>query len=133
MRGAGEGGASAACDGDAGGCGTAGCRWFIWATMAGLWRSVDGVNQQGTRVLADDATHFQNLNGGLGSLAEVVSFAQDPSDCGNAAGGAGREWDGGDELRRRARRGRRWRRARAGWWRSIRRLRELVRVDRRRG
>src|SRR5205807_1725104 len=24
--------------------------------------------------------HFDNLNGGLGSLAEVVSFAQDPND-----------------------------------------------------
>jgi len=46
----------------------------------GLWRSTDGVNQQATPCSADDATHFQNLNGGLGSLAEIVSFAQDPGD-----------------------------------------------------
>jgi hypothetical protein len=46
----------------------------------GLWRSTDGVNQQATPCSADDATHFQNLNGGLGSLAEVTSFAQHPTD-----------------------------------------------------
>ncbi|MCU1319121.1 MAG: BNR/Asp-box repeat protein, partial [Edaphobacter sp.] len=46
----------------------------------GLWRSTDGVNQQATPCSADDATHFQNLNSGLGSLAEIVSFAQDPGD-----------------------------------------------------
>ncbi len=44
----------------------------------GLWRSTDGVNEQGTPCSASDASHFDNLNGGLGSLAEVVSFAQDP-------------------------------------------------------
>ena len=43
----------------------------------GLWRSTDGIDQQATPCSADDATHFDNLNGGLGSLAEVVSFAQD--------------------------------------------------------
>jgi hypothetical protein len=46
----------------------------------GLWRSTDGVNQQATPCSADDATHFQNLNSGLGSLAEITSFAQHPSD-----------------------------------------------------
>jgi Protein of unknown function (DUF1573) len=46
----------------------------------GLWRSIDGVNEQGAPCSADDASHFQNLNGGLGSLAEIVSFAQHPSD-----------------------------------------------------
>jgi hypothetical protein len=46
----------------------------------GLWRSTDNVNQQATPCSADDATHFQNLNGGLGSLAEVISFAQSPID-----------------------------------------------------
>jgi hypothetical protein len=44
----------------------------------GLWRSTDGVNQQSTPCSADDATHFENLNGGLGSLAEITSFAQHP-------------------------------------------------------
>jgi hypothetical protein len=46
----------------------------------GVWRSTDGVNQLQTPCSADDATHFQNLNGGLGSLAEVVSFAEHPTD-----------------------------------------------------
>ncbi|HEV2710013.1 MAG TPA: choice-of-anchor D domain-containing protein [Edaphobacter sp.] len=46
----------------------------------GLWRSTDGVNQQATPCSADDAAHFQNLNIGLGSLAEVTSFAQHPTD-----------------------------------------------------
>jgi len=46
----------------------------------GVWRSVDGVNQQQAPCSADDATHFQNLNGGLGSLAEVVSLTQHPTD-----------------------------------------------------
>ncbi len=47
----------------------------------GLWRSTDGVNQQATPCSADDANHFQNLNSSIGSLAEVVSFAQAPSDA----------------------------------------------------
>ncbi len=47
----------------------------------GLWRSTDGVNQQATPCSADDAAHFDNLNSGLGSLAEVVSLAQHPSDA----------------------------------------------------
>jgi Protein of unknown function (DUF1573) len=47
----------------------------------GLWRSTDGVNQQSTPCSADDSTHFQNLNGGLGSLAEITSFAQHPADA----------------------------------------------------
>jgi hypothetical protein len=55
----------------------------------GLWRSTDGVNQQAIPCSADDATHFQNLNGGLGSLAEVVSFAQHPTDAGTLLVGLG--------------------------------------------
>jgi len=55
----------------------------------GLWRSTDGVNQQATPCSADDATHFQNLNGGLGSLAEVISFAQHPTDAGQLIAGLG--------------------------------------------
>jgi hypothetical protein len=46
----------------------------------GVWRSTDGVNQQQIPCSPDDATHFQNLNAGLGSLAEVASFAQHPTD-----------------------------------------------------
>jgi hypothetical protein len=55
----------------------------------GLWRSTDGVNQQATPCSADDATHFQNLNGGLGSLAEVISFAQHPTEAGTLLVGLG--------------------------------------------
>ena len=55
----------------------------------GVWRSMDGVNQQQTPCSADDATHFQNLNGGLGSLAEVVSFAEHPTDAATLLVGAG--------------------------------------------
>jgi hypothetical protein len=47
----------------------------------GLWRSMDGVAETGGICNTSDATHFDNLNGGFGpngSLAEVVSFAQDP-------------------------------------------------------
>ena len=47
----------------------------------GLWRSTDGVNQQAAVCSPDDATHYQNLNSGLGSLAEVVSVAQHPGDA----------------------------------------------------
>jgi hypothetical protein len=41
----------------------------------GLWRSLDAIGETGQPCAVTDATHFQNLNGGLGSLAEVVSLA----------------------------------------------------------
>jgi len=40
---------------------------------SGLWRSMDAIGETGSACAATDSTHFQNLNGGLGSLAEVVS------------------------------------------------------------
>jgi hypothetical protein len=43
---------------------------------SGLWRSTDAIGETGTVCSASDATHFQNLNGSLGSLAEVVSISQ---------------------------------------------------------
>lgn len=55
----------------------------------GFWRSTDGVNQQQTPCSTDDKKHFDNLNDGLGSLAEVVSFAQDPTDAGTLVTGLG--------------------------------------------
>jgi hypothetical protein len=45
----------------------------------GLWRSTDGIAETGLVCAATDASHFQNLNGSLGSLAEVESFAQSAS------------------------------------------------------
>jgi hypothetical protein len=45
----------------------------------GLWRTTDGVTQTTAPCSAADAAHFQNLNGGLGSLAEVADLATDPT------------------------------------------------------
>ena len=42
---------------------------------SGLWRSTDAVGESGPVCSASDATHFQNLNGALGSLAEVESMS----------------------------------------------------------
>jgi len=42
---------------------------------SGLWRSTDAIGETGSPCAATDSAHFQNLNGSLGSLAEVVSLA----------------------------------------------------------
>jgi hypothetical protein len=42
---------------------------------SGLWRSMDGIAESGAVCNGSDASHFQNLNGGLGSLAEVESMS----------------------------------------------------------
>jgi len=42
---------------------------------SGLWRSTDDVAQTGSVCASTDASHFQNLNAALGSLAEVDSLA----------------------------------------------------------
>ncbi len=44
----------------------------------GLWRTTDDVSQQQPTCSSDDAAHFQNLNNGIGSLAEIGSFSQHP-------------------------------------------------------
>ncbi len=62
------------------GVGNGGLPLVYLGNDGGVWRSVDGVNQMQGPCSPDDATHFQNLNDGLGSLAEVVSFAQHPTD-----------------------------------------------------
>ena len=41
---------------------------------SGLWRSSDGIGEIGPVCSVSDASHFQNLNGSLGSLAEVESL-----------------------------------------------------------
>lgn len=43
---------------------------------SGLWRSIDAVAETGSVCSAADASHFQNLNAGLGSLTEVESMSQ---------------------------------------------------------
>jgi hypothetical protein len=42
---------------------------------SGLWRSEDEVAETGPACSASDASHFENLNGSLGSLAEVESLS----------------------------------------------------------
>jgi hypothetical protein len=74
----------------------------------GLWRSTDGVNQQATPCSSDDASHFQNLNSGFGSLAEVVSFAQDPTDASTLLVGLGANGSAGTSSA-----------ASAGAWRQL--------------
>ena len=47
----------------------------------GLWRSLDGIAEIGSVCSTTDITHFDNLNASFsGSLAEVVNFAQHPTD-----------------------------------------------------
>jgi hypothetical protein len=43
---------------------------------SGLWRSLDEVGETGPSCDASDASHFQNLNGAIGSLTEVATMAQ---------------------------------------------------------
>jgi len=42
---------------------------------SGLWRSTDAIGETGSACSPTDSTHFQNLNGSLGSLAEVVGLS----------------------------------------------------------
>ncbi len=42
---------------------------------SGLWRSLDGIGESGAPCSPADAGHFQNLNGDIGSLAEVESMS----------------------------------------------------------
>jgi hypothetical protein len=61
---------------------TSGSELVLLGNDSGLWRSTDGVNQSGPACSAADAQHFDNLNtaiGAAGSLAEIVGFAQDPT------------------------------------------------------
>ncbi len=62
---------------------------LFFGNDGGLWRSIDGVNQQQTSCSADDATHFDNLNGGLGSLAEISGLSTHPTDGGIALAALG--------------------------------------------
>ena len=62
---------------------------LLLGTDAGLWRSSDGAAESGPVCSPGDATHFENLNGGLGSLAEIVSFAAHPEDAGVLLAGLG--------------------------------------------
>ncbi len=43
---------------------------------SGLWRSHDAIGESGETCSTTDASHYQNLNGSLGSLSEVVDMSQ---------------------------------------------------------
>ncbi len=45
----------------------------------GLWRTTDSLAQTGSACASTDASHFDNLNGGLGSLAEIGHLAVSPT------------------------------------------------------
>lgn len=65
---------------------------LFFGNDGGLWRSTDAVNEQQPPCSTDDAVHYQNLNRGIGSLAEVVALAQDPASASTmlaAVGGLG--------------------------------------------
>lgn len=66
----------------------AGAALFV-GNDGGLWRSLDGADETGGACSASDASHFDDLNGSLGSLAEVVGFAQDPVETGTLLVGLG--------------------------------------------
>ncbi|MGA8110552.1 MAG: choice-of-anchor D domain-containing protein, partial [Acidobacteriaceae bacterium] len=52
---------------------------LYFGNEGGLWRSTDALAQQSAPCSSDDAAHFQNLNAGLGSLAQVENFSEDPN------------------------------------------------------
>jgi hypothetical protein len=56
---------------------------------SGLWRSTDQVGETGAVCAATDASHLQNLNAGLGSLAEVVSLGQSGTTAATMVAGLG--------------------------------------------
>lgn len=53
---------------------------MFFGNDGGLWRTTNGINQLSPACSPEDAASFDNLNAGIGSLAEVASFAQDPTD-----------------------------------------------------
>jgi hypothetical protein len=55
----------------------------------GLWRSLDGVAETGAACSTTDVQHFDNLNGAIGSLANVTGFAQHPTDPDTLLAGLG--------------------------------------------
>jgi hypothetical protein len=71
---------------------TSGAELVLLGDDGGLWRSTDGVAETGAPCASTDAQHFDNLNAAIGaggSLAEIVGFAQDPTDPDTLLAGLG--------------------------------------------
>ncbi len=62
---------------------------LYFANDGGLWRSTDTVSQTGSVCASTDASHFQNLNGGIGSLAEIPNFSVSPANANILLAGMG--------------------------------------------
>ena len=54
---------------------------MFFGNDGGLWRSTNGAQQPSTPCSKNDAQAFDNLNGGIGSLAEMDGLAQHPMDA----------------------------------------------------
>jgi hypothetical protein len=62
---------------------------MLFGNDSGLWRTTDQVGETGQVCAATDAGHFQNLNGSLGSLAEVESLGQSSATAATMLAGLG--------------------------------------------
>ena len=70
--------------------GTYGANGLVYfGNDGGLWRSTDAVAQTGAVCASTDASHYQNLNGGLGSLAEISHLAVGPANASLVLAGMG--------------------------------------------
>lgn len=56
---------------------------------SGLWRSTDGIAETGPQCSSTDSSHFRNLNGNLGSLAEVEGLSVAPANSYELLAGLG--------------------------------------------
>jgi hypothetical protein len=52
---------------------------MFFGNDSGFWRTTDGAQQSSSACSTSDAASFDNLNGSLGSLAEIDGLAQDPT------------------------------------------------------
>ncbi len=62
---------------------------LYFANDGGLWRSTDTVAQSGSVCAPTDASHYQNLNSGIGSLAEIEHFSVSPGSSTTLLAGVG--------------------------------------------
>lgn len=63
----------------------------------GLWRSNNQIDQAGAPCSFTDVAAFDDLNAGLGTLAEITSLAQDPADATEIMAGLGHQGTAGGQ------------------------------------